>query len=369
MFKNIRSLGVFYGKKSVGTLAIGPDGLCAFEYSAAWLEKGFSISPFKLPLRSGVFSANWSPFEGCFGVFDGSLPDGWGRLLTDRLLLKHKINPATLSALDRLALVGHGGMGALIYKPVNILDKTKNSTDLEYLEKEAMRVLHEDYKGNIELLAKKGGSSGGARPKVIIRKNGADWLVKFRNSQDPKSIGRTEYEYSLAAKKAGILMPETKLFNDKYFGVKLFDRKGAKRFHVLTAAALLDADFRLPSLDYKTLIDATRLLTKQESECERMWQLCVFNMLSKNRDDHSKNFSFIYDKGWHMSPAYDLVPAPGFNGQHTTTVLGNGLPGREDLFALAKECALNAKKCKMIYEQTEEAVKPLQKKLKIKEKI
>lgn len=91
--------------------------LAAFQYSEEWIADGFSISPFSLPLGKKVFVPQILPFDGIFGVFEDSLPDGWGRLLVDRQLLKHNINPIETESLDRLAIVGSLGMGALQYVP------------------------------------------------------------------------------------------------------------------------------------------------------------------------------------------------------------------------------------------------------------
>lgn len=113
----IKQIEVVYDDIPVGRLALTKEGLCAFEYSEEWLNSGFSISPFDLPLRSGVFVARPRPFEGGFGVFDDCLPDGWGLLILDRYLQQNGINPHKLSLLDRLALVGSTGRGALEFRP------------------------------------------------------------------------------------------------------------------------------------------------------------------------------------------------------------------------------------------------------------
>ena len=120
---SIKQIEVIYADHIVGRLALTKEGLCAFEYSAEWLASGFSISPFELPLRSGVFIAKPRPFDGGFGVFDDSLPDGWGLLILDRYLQQQGINPRSLTILDRLALVGSTGRGALEFRP----DKSKVS--------------------------------------------------------------------------------------------------------------------------------------------------------------------------------------------------------------------------------------------------
>ena len=61
---SIKQIEVIYGNRLVGRLALSKEGQCAFEYSAEWLNSGFSISPFELPLRNGVFIARPRPFEG-----------------------------------------------------------------------------------------------------------------------------------------------------------------------------------------------------------------------------------------------------------------------------------------------------------------
>ena len=194
--------------------------MCAFEYSAEWLKSGFSISPFELPLRSSVFIAKPQPFDGGFGVFDDCLPDGWGLLILDRYLQRQGINPRTLTQLDRLALVGSTGRGALEFRPDKSVIAKQEYADFEKLALEAERILDsDDYIGaGIEEFQHRGGSPGGARPKIFTRHEGKEWLVKFRAKQDPKRIGRDEYNYSLLAKMCGIEMPETQLFEDKYFG-------------------------------------------------------------------------------------------------------------------------------------------------------
>lgn len=358
MFKQVKSLEVFYNNQIVGTLALRPDNLSAFEYHADWIQNGFSISPLILPLKSGVFTSKWEPFDGLFGVFNDSLPDGWGRLLIDRLLREQGINPAELSPLDWLCIIGPKTMGALTYKPSQPIGKEEADKSLSYLEQETQKILNDEPSEDLSALAAKGGSSGGARPKVLLTINGEEWLIKFRNTQDPLNIGEIEYKYSLLAKKAGLIMPETQLFEGKYFGVKRFDRISQKRIHMHTAAGLLNANFRLPSLDYKTLIEATLFLTHDMLEAEKMFRLMVFNVLIGNKDDHAKNFSFIYDEGkWQVSPAYDIVPCEGFNGQHTTTVLGKGLPNTEDMLELAKQTGLDLNKAKQIIEQVKEVLK------------
>ena len=184
---SIKQIEVLFANRLVGRLAQTKEGLCAFEYSADWLNSGFSISPFELPLRTGVFIAKPHPFEGGFGVFDDCLPDGWGLLILDRYLQQNGINPDTLSLLDRLALVGSTGRGALEFRPDKSVESKQDYADFEKLALEAERILDsEDYTGDgIEEFQCRGGSPGGARPKIFVHYNDKEWLVKF--GVNPKS--------------------------------------------------------------------------------------------------------------------------------------------------------------------------------------
>ncbi|MFR2512374.1 MAG: HipA domain-containing protein [Lachnospira eligens] len=98
--------------------------------------------------------------------------------------------------------------------------------------------------------------------------------------------------------------------------------------HMLTAAALLELDFRQPNMDYHQLMKLTKILTRDNKhDIENMYRRMCFNVFAHNRDDHSKNFTFIYDEnndGWRLSPAYDLTYSTTYYGEHTTTVDGNG---------------------------------------------
>ena len=290
---SLRQIEVVYGNRPIGRLALTKEGLCAFEYSAEWLGSGFSISPFELPLKSGVFIAKSRPFDGGFGVFDDCLPDGWGLLVLDRYLQQNGINPRTLTLLDRLALVGSAGRGALEFRPDRSLVSKQDYVDFEKLALEAEQILgNEDYSGKgIEEFQYRGGSPGGARPKIFTRYDGKEWLVKFRAKNDSERIGAEEYNYSLLAKKCGIEMPETRLFEGKYFGVERFDRTPKGKLHVISMAGLVGADYRLPSINYAHIFQACAMLTHNVAELWKVYRLMVFNYLIGNKDDHAKNLS------------------------------------------------------------------------------
>lgn len=354
--ENYRYLKVYYNDKLVGTLAKTPDKLVAFEYDNDWIASGFSISPFSLPLQKKVFIPKYEPFEGLFGVFNDSLPDGWGRLLVDRLLLKNKINPSEIDNLNRLAVVQESGMGALSYKPEHKFETSKEESDYDKLAAECSKILESQNSDNLDELFKLGGSSGGARPKILTKINGEDWIIKFPSSQDSKNIGEQEYKYSLVAKDCGIKMSETKLFPSKicsgYFGIKRFDRENGRKIHMVSVSGLLETSHRLPNLDYNILMKLTLELTKNYHDIEQLYRLMCFNVFAHNRDDHSKNFSFLYDedkKEWHLSPAYDLTYSSSLNGEHATTINGEDKnPSLEDILAVAKNIGIKEKHAKDI---------------------
>lgn len=356
---DIKIIEVALAGKKIGRLALTSDNLCAFEYDADYLQTGVSISPYYLPLKSQVFVAKREPFAGNFGVFDDSLPDGWGNLILDRYLKEKGVNPYQLTILQRLSLIGKAGRGALEYYPDNSVADQADYLELNKIAEEAEKLLNSDEytSGSLETLYKHGGSSGGARPKVFLKINGEEWMVKFKAGMDPQNVGEIEYRYSLLARECGLIMPETKLFENKYFGVKRFDREGDLKYHVISAAGLSNADYRIPSLDYQTLLTICLNLTHDMEEVYKLFRLMVFNVLIGNKDDHAKNFSFILkDKQWKLSPAYDILPNDGFNGYHTTTINGKGKPSKEDLFEVAKKIGLDASKSRLIYDEISESI-------------
>lgn len=343
----VKSVSVYYkpgqDKILVGRLVFKNRQLF-FEYDSNFIERGLNLSPFKLPLQSGVLVSKDPEFEGLFGVFNDSLPDGWGRLLLDRYLVKHNLNPRELSVLDRLCIVGSSGMGALVYEPEAKVNLKDVEMSLDEIAAEVEIFQEDDAEdGFVEDLLSLGGSSGGARPKVLLDRDDGVWLIKFPATGDPKDIGAIEYAYHLMAKASGLELPKAKLFPAReglgFFGTKCFDREEGKRIHMHTISGLLHADHRMPSLDYEMIFKAAGKLVGDLKEIKKLYRQCVFNVLSHNRDDHSKNFSFLMDESghWRLSPAYDLVFSSGPGGEHCTMLMGEGRsPGKEQLLKLAK---------------------------------
>ena len=346
-----------------------------FEYDSTFIERGIEISPLRLPLQSGVQSFDYDLFKGLPGVFNDSLPDGWGRLLFDRFVRSQGILPADVTPLDRLAHVGSHALGALVFEPDYSADNTQDEISLDSLATQVQEVIDGASNDVLADLIALNGSSAGARPKALIGVNdkrdhiihGAHdlldsytpWMVKFPNSQDGLDAGAIEYVYALMAVDAGIAMPDVHLFPAQkgagYFSIKRFDRDGDERYHMHTACGLLHSDFRTPSLDYEDLIALTSVLTRDVREVEKMYQLAVFNVLAHNRDDHSKNFTYRMDAQgqWKLSPAYDLTFSSGPRGEQSTMVMGEGRnPNVKHLLKLAEEAKLKKGRAAEIIEAT-----------------
>ena len=317
-----------------------------FEYSPDFLKSGIELSPFKLPLKAGVFEEKSRVFDGLFGLFNDSLPDGWGCLLLDRKLRKLGKSYAEITPLDRLSLIGANPMGALEYEPAAGDSDLYGDIELDSLSGEVDRILDGEESLVLDELLKLNGSSGGARPKIVARVSSdrkqiihggksvpdgfTPWIIKFSEKHDPQNSGELEYRYSLAAKAAGITMPETHLFPLKdgrgCFGVQRFDRTLKGKVHTHTACGLLHASHRFASLDYENLLKLTWILTRNHADVVEMARRMIFNVKSGNKDDHSKNFSFLLNERnqWQLAPAYDLTPSAGINGEQTCMVNGKG---------------------------------------------
>ncbi len=367
-----RKLEVYLGERFVGTMAQTADRRVAFAYSEEWLDNGFAISPFSLPVEQKVFVPTSQAFSGLWGVFADSLPDAWGQLLVDRMLKARGILSADMTQLERLAIVGDSGMGALAYRPAWNIQRDAAIGDLDELSAQCHAILNHEDAGDLDELFQMGGSSGGARPKIMTTIDEEEWIIKFPAHVDGKNAGKMEYDYSCCAKKSGITMSETRLFPseqcDGYFGTKRFDRRidqtGKKRIHMLTAAALLELDFEQPSLDYHSLMKLTKILTRDNTEdIENMFRRMCFNVFAHNRDDHSKNFTYLYDEekdSWRLSPAYDLTYSSTYYGEHTTTVDGNGRnPGRKEILTVGITAGMKKEVCVDIMDQIEKCVRDM----------
>ncbi len=353
---------VKYHGDIVGRLALTPDNLMAFEYDANWLQNGFSISPFKLPLEKRVFIAKRNPFDGVFGVFNDSLPDNWGKLLTNRELQRRGIAPNSLTALDRLAIVGKRGPGALEFEPSEDFATEYMEMGLDEIATQIGRIIDDSATVLNEQITTElfriGGSSGGTRPKILRRFENRDWIIKFRATTDPADIGISEFKIMEQAQRAGLNVPEHKLFNGRYFGAMRFDRAAnGEKIFMISASGLLDADHNQPILDYSTLLSLTAKLTRNMQDVEQMFRLMVFNVLINNTDDHAKNFAFLYDgQNWKLAPAFDLTTAVGL-WEHATSVNNKGRDITDaDMLAVARDGGISEHRAGEIMQEVRTAV-------------
>ncbi len=345
---------VTMGSRKVGRIAMDRDGRALFEYDADWIRNGFSISPFHLPLESRLFTADAKPFDGNFGVFDDSLPDGWSALVLDRYLRSQGKSLASLNLLEQLMFVGSRGRGALEYYPDLSTVDEQDIINLDHMAEESQRVLNTDYSDDLDKAWLRGGSSGGTRPKVFVHYDGSEWLVKFRDSTDPPDVGRIEYETSLLVRECGIEMAETRLFEGKYFGSKRFDRtEDGGKLHVISLSALMNLDYHLHTTDYGHLFWACSQLTHSVKELWKVFRLMAFNLVIGNCDDHVKNFAFICRNGiWQLAPAYDVLPCEGLGGYHNLSVNGNYKnPGKMDAIQLAAKFGLPKDEAEEVFEE------------------
>ncbi len=353
----------------------------AFEYDAAAIARGLELSPIHHPLpRAGANPVAYKSeraFHGLPGFVADSLPDGWGMLLMDRALRRAGREPASVSVLERLAIVGDRAIGALSFEPA----QEDNSPQVElHLKDIAKRIAElqqdkawteKDALDGLQQLLRLGGSPQGARPKVLANFNArtgvvstgevptgaaTPWLIKFPAEREHKEVCAMEELYARVARAAGHDMPKSRLFDlgAKYsaFGVERFDRAVVKdkqgnktliRIPVMSLSAMLQADHRLPSLDYETVLLATLRITGSQAELLKAFERCVLNVLLHNRDDHSRNFAFRLDAQgyWKLSPVFDLTFSDGPGGEHSTSVMGQGKGiTRTHLLELAKRCGV-----------------------------
>lgn len=345
----------------IGRLAMA-GGLAQLEWSAEVIATQRRIDPLLYQPEPGLQAARGRDFDGLHGFLADSLPDAWGRLLMKRRLEKLGVRLETLTAVDRLALVGNGGRGALVYKPATTPVENSVAIDLDALAEQSQLLLHGEDADLIDTLARLGGASGGARPKVSIgiAANGTlgqnaaadgrhEWIVKFRATTDPVDIGPVEEAYARMARAAGIEMAPSRLLPARdgpgYFATRRFDRPSpGRRLHMISLAGALEALPDVPSIDYDGLLRATMAITRHAGDVEQAFRRMVFNILAHNRDDHTRQHSYLMDvEGeWRLAPAYDLTFSNGPGGEHYLAVEGEGrAPTRMQVLALGRRHGLS----------------------------
>lgn len=315
------------------------------EWGGAFTADPLPLSPLLVRQPQGLLHPRGRAFGDLPGLFGDSLPDGWGRLLIDRNLAARGRTRSDITDLDRLAMVGTGGMGALVYRPEEAPDAAEEIS-LDWFDRLVPTVGEDTSADDLERLRTMAGGSQGARPKFVAQLSDdgtrlrdhrlplmPGWravLIKRRAMSDAPGAAEAEAAYATMARAAGVEMMPTGLLHarsgEAFFVTDRFDRMESRRLHVQTVAALLDVDFRTATLDYAELLKLVRVMTRDQRAVEQMFRRMVFNIRAQNRDDHLKNFAFVMDPAgaWRLAPAYDLSFSNGPGGEHTLTVAGEG---------------------------------------------
>jgi len=331
--------------RSVGR-AVMANGLAMLEWSREIMSSRIAVSPLLYPQEQGLIEARGRAFDGLHGFLADSLPDGWGALLMKRRVERLGTRWETLDPVDQLALVGEEGRGALVFAPATTPPAEVVALDLDALAAQSQSILLGDDAALADVLARLGGASGGARPKVHIgfdatgqisidEGNSApgfeSWIVKFPALLDPVDIGPIEQAYAAMARAAGITMADSRVLPARngpgHFATRRFDRPaGGKRLHMLSLAGAVEAPPHLPSLDYDGFLRATSAITRDVRDVEEAFRRMVFNVLALNRDDHTRQHAYLMDPDgrWRLAPAYDLTYSPGPGGEHYLAIAGEG---------------------------------------------
>ena len=349
----------------VGRLAMA-ERRAQLEWAPEVIAASRQIAPALYPPEPGLLAARGSSFEGLHGFLADSLPEDWGALLMKRRMEKMGLRWTDLSVLDRLAVVGRRGRGALIYEPSQTPADAVETLDLDALAAGSAAILSGEDAELADTLAKLAGASGGARPKVHVGFSGSgeacvaegevapgfeSWIVKFRALSDPIDIGPIEEAYARMARAADIEMAASRLIPAKegpgYFAAKRFDRpEPGKRLHMVSLAGAVEAPSDGPSIDYDGFLRAVHGITRHEADLTQAFRRMIFNILACNRDDHTRQHAFLMNETgeWRLAPAYDLTFSAGPGGEHYLAIEGEGRkPTRKHVMALAKRHGLSEK--------------------------
>jgi len=384
-------------------------GLGFFEYSKHFQRSGIELSPIKMPLSDKSYSFSGlskETFKGLPGMLADSLPDKFGNRLIDQWLERNSRDPESFSPIERLCYIGSRGMGGLELKPtVGKLKESVSEIQLSKLVDLANEALQEKTELNatldhdsqderretIEQIILVGTSAGGARAKAVIAWNketnviktgqapageGFDYyLLKFDGVDgnkdkellsDPKGFGLLEYAYCLMAEDAGVKMNECRLFKENgrsHFMTKRFDRlNGGDKIHMQSLCGMAHYDFNVSGgYSYEQAIGVMRELGLSAKEIEQFYLRMVFNVVSVNQDDHTKNISFLMDQSgvWKLSPAYDITYSngAGWTSKHQMTINGKTRDIQlDDLLAVAHFADISKAKAKKIIKAVVETV-------------
>ena len=355
---------------SIGAVSWDPDReLGIFEYDPDFLGSGIAVAPITMPLGPGRFSfpnLSRDTFKGLPGLLADSLPDKFGNLLINQWLTRQGRSPESFDPVERLCYLGTRAMGGLEFRPTLLPDyppETLHLAALVQLANDALasrESLHANLSQPPEALAtilRVGTSAGGARAKAVIAWNPITgeirsgqvpfapdfepWLLKFdgvsanhdKELNDPLGYGRIEYAYHLMARAAGITMSDCRLLEENgraHFMTRRFDRgPDGEKFHMQSLCAIGHFDFNLAgAYSYEQAFQIARRLDLPQADLTELYRRALFNIITRNQDDHTKNIAFLMDRrgGWRLAPAYDLIyaynPTGAWTHRHQMTLNG-----------------------------------------------
>ncbi len=366
-------------------------GIAGFEYDTRFKRLGWDLSPLKMPitdtrkeirfpeLRKGK-NADHDTFKGLPGLLADVLPDRYGSQLINMWLAQQGRPQDSMNPVEMLCFIGTRGMGALEFEPTTFKENKRTfGIEIESLVDIAQKMLwkkeafvtnlqKEEENAVMEIL-KIGTSAGGARPKAVIAYNEKTgevksgqtnspqgfehWLIKLDGVSDvqlgnSKGYGRVEMAYYNMAKACGIDMMPSKMLEENgraHFMTKRFDREGGDiKHHIQTFCGLKHFDYNeVTSFSYEQLFQTMRELKLPYPDAEQLFRRMVFNVVARNCDDHTKNFSFRLKKGgkWELAPAYDIChaykPDHQWVSQHALSINGKRKDiTKEDLLIIGK---------------------------------
>jgi len=395
-----------WGKRAGAVAWEAATGTAAFEFEPSFLSNGWNLSPLKMPLPEAggrIFSfpelRNTQAFKGLPGLLADTLPDRYGNEIINNWLARRGRPSNSLNPVEMLCFIGKRGMGALEFEPnepkisdrsvkIEISDLVKIANDILTGRQDFSTNLSDNEEKALLDILKISTSAGGARAKAIIAYNPqkkevrsgqvlapkgfSHWLIKFDGVTDSQfgaanGYGRVEMAYYLMAREAGIEMKECRLIEENgraHFMTRRFDREpGNEKIHMQSFCAIQHYDFNdVLSYSYEQLFETMRILGLPYPDAEQLFRRMVFNVLSRNCDDHTKNFAFILEKNgeWRLSPAFDVChsyrPGSAWVSQQSLSVNGKRQNiTREDFLSVAKQ--MNIKRASNIVDRINEVVK------------
>lgn len=366
-FSHVDVVEVHLWDKHIGSVALDPGyGYYVFSYTPEFASRGIEPAPLQMPVTDEPYIFTDLPevtYKRLPAMLSDALPDDFGNALINRYMADQGIAAKDVTALDRLAYMSNRAMGALTFKPTRGPAAHKpTAIQLSSLVEQARLavkgVVDDDDNANAALrsIIDVGTSAGGARAKAVIalhpetneiRTGQLDapegfehWLLKFDGMGEDHELGasqnygRIEYAYHLMARAAGIQMTDCRLLRENgraHFMTKRFDREGQnQRNHMQTLCAMAHVDYKKKGTNaYAQLFSTMKQLELPYEDMEEAFRRMVFNVMGRNCDDHTKNFSFLLRHGtatWQLAPAYDVTfahnPTGEWTSQHLMSVNG-----------------------------------------------